>query len=148
MVLLEDFGALAGLVTGLVCLGLTVATGDPRWDGVGSIAIGVLLGVISLVMGIEMKSLLIGESARPHQVSAIRAAIEAHPRVRCLIHLRTQHLGPDELLVGAKVEFADGASLETVAEAIDSIEAELRARTPARVVYIEPDLHRSVPAAR
>jgi cation diffusion facilitator family transporter len=141
VVLLEDFGALVGLTLALGCVGLALWTGDPRWDAVGSLAIGLLLGVIAAVMGIEMKSLLIGESASRSQALAIHSRIESHPLVRRLIHMRTQHLGPDELLVGAKVEFNPALSVEELAQAIDEIESTLRAATSADVIYIEPDLH-------
>ena len=99
------------------------------------------LGVIAAVMGIEMKSLLIGESASRGQALAIRSRIESHPLVRRLLHMRTQHLGPDELLVGAKVEFDPELSVEELVRAIDEIESTLRAATAADVIYIEPDLH-------
>ncbi len=144
VMLLEDFGALMGLVLALVCVGLAELTGDPRWDGVGSLSIGALLGTIAIVMGSEMKSLLIGESAARSEEQAIHATVESHPRVRRVIHLRTQHLGPDELLVGAKVEFDAALTVRELGRAIDEIEAELRERTPAHVIYIEPDtLHAS-----
>lgn len=141
VVLLEDFGALVGIALALGCVGLALWTGDPRWDAVGSLSIGLLLGVIAAVMGIEMKSLLIGESASRGQALAIRSRIESHPLVRRLLHMRTQHLGPDELLVGAKVEFDPALSVEELARAIDEIESTLRAATSADVIYIEPDLH-------
>ncbi len=141
VMLLEDFGAVTGILLALLCVGLAILTGDPRWDGVGSLAIGVLLGVIAAVMGIEMKSLLIGESASRRGEQSIRSTIESHPLVRQVLHMRTQHLGPDELLVGAKVEFDGALVVGDLARTIDEIEAQLRAQTPARVIYIEPDTH-------
>ena len=139
--LLEDFGAVTGILLALLCVSLAIWTGDPRWDGVGSLSIGLLLGVIAALMGTEMKSLLIGESASRSGEQSIRSSIESHPLVRRVLHMRTQHLGPDELLVGAKVEFDPALVVDDLARTIDEIEAQLRARTPARVIYIEPDIH-------
>src|SRR5206468_4099893 len=104
----------------------------------------VLLGVIAVTLGIEMRSLLVGEAASRAEVLAIRAALVDGPAVRRLIHLRTLHLGPDELLVGAKVEFDPGLSLPEVARAIDQAEQRVRAKVPsARVIYLEPDCYRA-----
>jgi cation diffusion facilitator family transporter len=144
VVLLEDAGALAGLAFALVGVGLAIATGDVRYDGLGSIAIGVLLGAIACVMAVEMKSLLMGEAASEEIRSKIREGLLEHPQVVQIIHMRTQHLGPEELLVAAKIEFADGMSVAELAGVIDSVEEGLRARVAiARVIYIEPDVHRA-----
>ncbi len=141
VVLLEDLGALLGLHIALGGVILAATTGNPRWDAVGSIAIGLLLGVIAVILAIEMKSLLIGESATPAMVVRIRQTIEADPRVRRVIHLKTQHLGPDELLVGAKVELDASLRFPEVAEALDQVEKQVRAAVPeARVMYLEPDI--------
>lgn len=143
VVLLEDSGALLGLVFALIGVGLAIYTGDPRFDAVGSIVIGVLLGVIAVFLAVEMKSLLIGESAGHGERAEIVTAIQADPAVQRLIHLRTQHLGPEELLVAAKVGLAPDSSLAEVAANIDRIEAAIRARVAhARVIYIEPDVYR------
>ncbi len=143
VVLLEDLGALVGLVFALTGVGLAIVTGDPRFDAAGSIAIGVLLGVIAAVLAREMRSLLLGEAAHPHVRDELVAILEGARTVRRVIHMRTQHLGPEELLVGVKVEFDPGLSIEAVAEAIDALESQLRAEIPiARVIYIEPDVHR------
>ncbi len=143
VVLLEDVGALLGLAIALVCVLLAVWTGDNRFDAVGSLLIGILLGVIAVILGIEMKSLLIGESASLRQRRAIKEAIESHPKLISLIHLRTQHLGPEELLVGAKVALDPEQPLYEVAEIINEIEVRVRAKVPmARVIYIEPDVMR------
>jgi cation diffusion facilitator family transporter len=143
VVLLEDCGALLGLVLAFVGVSAAEITGNPRWDAVGSIGIGILLGVIAIVLAVEMKSLLIGESAASQMERAIRAAIEHGPEVRRIIHLRTLHLGPDELLVAAKVEL-DAPSVSDVAAAIDAAETRIRSTVPiARVIYLEPDLYRS-----
>jgi cation diffusion facilitator family transporter len=143
VVLLEDTGALLGLLLAFAGVSLAEVTGNPRWDALGSVGIGILLGVIAIVLAAEMKSLLIGESAAPQVEEAIRAAIADAPEVRRIIHLRTLHLGPDELLVAAKVEF-DSPSVPDLAGAIDAVEARIRAAVPiARVIYVEPDLYRS-----
>jgi cation diffusion facilitator family transporter len=148
VVLLEDTGALIGLLLALGAIGMAELTGDARWDGIGTLCIGLLLAVIAVILAVEMKSLLIGESATPADVARITEAIEATPSVQRIIHLRTQHLGPDELLVGAKVEFTPGLTLPELAAAVDAIEANVRAVVPiARPFYIEPDLYRGDPAA-
>ena len=146
VVLLEDFGALLGLTFALVGIGLAVLTGNPRFDALGSVAIGLLLGAIAIVVGTEMRSLLIGEAASGAMVTAIREALERTEGVRRLIHLRTLHLGPEELLVAAKVELDPSFSFAQVAETIDRAEVEVRAAVPsARLIYLEPDVYR--PAA-
>ena len=148
VVLLEDCGAEIGLVLALA--GLTVAdlTGDPRWDAIGSMAIGVLLVVIAIVLAVEMKGLLIGEAPLDESVQAIEAAITTTPRVRGIIHLRAKHLGPDELLVGAKIEFDHHLSVAELAKAIDDTEMAMRAAVPAaKTIYIEPDIRRPIDAS-
>jgi cation diffusion facilitator family transporter len=143
VVLLEDLGALVGLVFALSGVGLALVTGDARWDAAGSIAIGVLLAVIATILAREMRSLLLGEAAHPHVRTEIVAIIERAETTRRVIHMRTQHLGPEELLVGVKVEFDARLSVEALAGAIDDLESRLRADVPiARVIYIEPDIHR------
>lgn len=143
VVLLEDTGAEVGLVFALFGIAMAKLTGDARWDAAGSLGIGLLLVVIAVLLAIEMKSLLIGESAGPADEAAIRRAIEGAPDVRRLIHLRTQHLGPDELLVGAKVELDGHLSFAEVAAAIDGTERLLRSSVPeALIVYLEPDIAR------
>lgn len=142
VVLLEDIGALTGLLFAIAGVALATATDEPAWDALGSIAIGLLLGVIAVILAIEMKSLLIGEAASPEEQSQIRAAIEEGDDVEHIVHLRTEHLGPEDLLVAAKVDMGDRSSRE-LAKAIDAIEARVRARVPsARVIYIEPDEYR------
>ncbi|MEQ1736747.1 MAG: cation transporter, partial [Rhodoglobus sp.] len=123
-------------------VGLTIITGDATWDAIGTLAIGVLLILVAVVLGIETKSLLVGEGARPRDVVKIRDAINAHPEVEALIHFKTLYLGPDELLVAAKVAFSPKAKLEDVARHINSVEAAIRAKVPvARVIFIEPDVY-------
>ena len=144
VVLLEDFAALCGLVLAMGAVTATVITDNGVWDGYGTLAISVLLGIVAIVLAIEMKSLLIGESAGRKQVEAIRAAIEIEPGVINLIHMRTEHLGPDEVLVCAKVELIHELTFVEVAEAVDRIERNVRANVPeAQVMYIEPDVHES-----
>ncbi len=143
VVLLEDTGAEIGLFFALAGVLLAHFTDEPRWDAAGSIAIGVLLVVIAFVLAMEMKGLLIGESAAAGDQRRIVDALEASPPVRRLIHLRTEHIGPEELLVAAKLEFDGALSVAELAAAIDETEVCLRAAVPtARVVYIEPDIHR------
>ena len=141
VILLEDLGALVGLFFALFGVSVATITGDGRWDGLGSMAIGALLVVIAVFLAVEMKSLLLGEGAAPAQVRAIEAALvdaDAIPRV---IHLKTLHLGPEELLVAAKIAVDAGESAAGVAEAIDAAEARVRAAVPiARVIYLEPDI--------
>lgn len=145
VVLLEDTGALVGLVFALLGVGLTVLTSDPVWDGVGTAAIGLLLGVIAVILMVEMHSLLIGEGATKEEEAAIRAALEQTKHIDRVIHFRSQYLGPDELLVGAKIALAPETDLATVAATIDAAEAAMRAAVPAaRVIYLEPDLDRAV----
>jgi cation diffusion facilitator family transporter len=144
VVLLEDLGALVGLIFALIGVGLTIITDNPVWDGVGTIAIGVLLGVIAIILMVEMHSLLIGEGATGQEDQAIRAALAQTENVDRLIHIRTQYLGPDELMVAAKIALAPQVELATVAATIDAAEAAVRAAVPAaRVIYLEPDLDRA-----
>ena len=144
VVLLEDTGALVGLVFALLGVGLTVLTGDPAWDAVGTVCIGTLLGVIAIILIIEMKSLLIGEGATAPVVGKIMDELEAGSVVERVIHIKTLYLGPEELMVAAKLGFTPGLPLEGVATAIDEAEARVRAAVPeARVIYLEPDLDRT-----
>ncbi len=143
VVLLEDLGALVGLVLALFGVGLTVLTGDPVWDAIGTICIGVLLGIIAIILIIEMKSLLIGEGAAPAVLTAIVSALESG-EVQRVIHIKTQYIGPEEMLVAAKIALAPGLPLEAVAAAIDAAEARVRERVAdARIIYLEPDLDRA-----
>jgi divalent metal cation (Fe/Co/Zn/Cd) transporter len=143
VVLLEDFAALVGLVLALLGVLFAVLTGNGVWDGVGTLAIGVLLGCVALVLAVETKSLLIGEAASPEAVRRIRAALLDGPEVARVIHLRTLHLGPDELLVAAKIAVRHDESAAVVARGIDAAERRVRAVEPlARVIYLEPDLDR------
>jgi cation diffusion facilitator family transporter len=145
VVLLEDTGALIGLFFALLGVGFTMLTGDAIWDGIGTMMIGALLGVIAVILMVEMHSLLIGEGATVDECNAIEAALVATEHVDRVIHLRTQYLGPEEMLVGAKIALAAGTDLPTVARTIDDAEAAVRAKVPAaKVIYLEPDLDRGV----
>jgi divalent metal cation (Fe/Co/Zn/Cd) transporter len=142
-VLLEDVGAEIGLVFALVGLTLAEATGDPRWDALGSAAIGILLVVIAFILAREMKPLLIGESASETDLDKINEAVSTSENVLSIIHLRTMHLGPDDLLLAAKVDFDHSLSVEQLAHAIDQTELAVRAAVPkTTTIYIEPDIRR------
>lgn len=139
VVLLEDLGAMFGLVFALIAVVLAEVTGEPRWDGVGTLVIGVLLGIIAIVLAIEMKSLLIGESATEEDRARLRAALDDSPEIDRVVDIRTQHLGPEELLVAAEVDFADDLSADQMPAAIAAVETRLRAAVPAAThVYLEP----------
>ena len=139
VILLEDAGALLGLIIALSAIGLSSVTNDPRWDGVGTILIGLLLGAIATVLAREMKSLLLGESAGETDRSAIVEAITSTPGVASLVHLRTQHLGPDEILVGARVAFDLSLDAAGVAAVVDVVEEHVKRAVPsAGPIYVEP----------
>jgi cation diffusion facilitator family transporter len=144
VVLLEDFAALIGLVLALFGVGLTLLTDNGIWDGVGTVCIGVLLVAVAVVLAMETKSLLLGESATDIQIDAINEALLAGRDVRRVIHMRTMHLGPEELLVGAKLAMNPSAGMSDVARSIDEAEARVRTAVPiARVIYLEPDIDRA-----
>ncbi|MFG2197055.1 cation diffusion facilitator family transporter [Streptomyces sp. NPDC048639] len=148
VVLLEDLGALVGLVLALVGVAIAITTGNGIWDGIGTLSIGVLLILIALVLAAETKSLLLGESAGPETDNAIRAAAVDGDAVTGLIHMRTQHLGPDEILVGAKIAVRPEFTARQVAEAINAAEGRIRTAVPsARVIYLEPDIYDEAVAA-
>ena len=143
VILLEDTGALVGLVFAMAGVGMTLLTGNGRWDAAGTAAIGVLLVVIAVFLAIEMASMLIGESAVPEHHQAIEKALVGDG-VDEVIHMRTLHLGPDEILVAAKVAVTRTDTAEEIAMAIDEAEQRARAAAPlAMQIYLEPDLHRS-----
>lgn len=149
IVLLEDLGAVIGLLFALAGVTLSAVTGNGRWDGIATVAIGALLVVIAVVLAVEMKSLLIGEAASEAELARITAALVADDSVERLIHIRTLHLGPDELLVAAKIAFRHDDSAARIAEAIDAAERRIRAATRYRcVIYLEPDIYRADHAER
>ena len=148
VILLEDAGALVGLIFALLGVGLAVVTGDGRFDAMGAMAVGTLLVIIAIFLAMEMTAMLVGESALPEQVTAIREALEGSPGVLRVIHLRTLHVGPDELLVAAKIAVAHGETGAEIAQDIDDAEAAIRAAVPTAVyVFLEPDLDRTAPAS-
>ncbi|MGW4461117.1 cation diffusion facilitator family transporter [Micromonospora sp. NPDC004704] len=142
VVLLEDLGALIGLIFALVGVSMTLVTGNGRWDAAGTLAIGILLVCIAIILAVETKSLLLGEGASPEDVSAIERAVNEGSEVERIIHMRTLHLGPEELLVAAKIAVTPSASAEALARDIDTVEARIRTAVPiARVIYLEPDIY-------
>lgn len=141
VVLLEDTGALVGLVLALTGITLASVTGDPIWDGIGTLSIGILLLIIAVVLTVEMKSLLIGESATSKNVQAIVAAVRATNGVTKIIDLRTQHIGGEELLVAGKLEFERSLTNPQLSDAIDDVESAIRSAVPLTMqIYLEPDL--------
>ncbi|MFD5747954.1 cation diffusion facilitator family transporter [Streptomyces sp. NPDC127033] len=148
VVLLEDFGALIGLVLALGGVSLSLATGDGIWDGIGTLCIGILLIVIALVLAAETKSLLLGEAAGTEDVEKIKDAIVDGDVVTGIIHMRTLHLGPEELLVAAKIAVEHDDTAGEVAAAINAAESRIREAVPiARVIYLEPDIYSASAAA-
>jgi cation diffusion facilitator family transporter len=148
VVLLEDLGALVGLVLALGGVTLSAVTDDAMWDGVGSLCIGTLLVIIAVILVIEMSSLLLGEAARPEVVAKIKAAMLDSSEVMRVIHLRTEHLGPDDIVVATKVEFDHNLTFEQLADAINAAEVRIRAVEPAaRLLFIEPDVYRALAEA-
>ncbi len=142
VVLLEDVAALLGLVFAFIGVGVTILTGDATWDALGTLAIGALLVTVAIVLGIETKSLLVGEGATTEDDTRIRDVFNASSRVESLIHMKTLYLGPDELMVAAKVAFAPKSKLGDVALSINELESAIREAVPAaRVIYIEPDVY-------
>jgi len=148
VVLFEDFGALIGLAFALVGVVLAVVTHDGVWDGVGTLMIGLLLVCIAMVLAVETKSLLLGEAATPAVVRGIRAALVDGTQVTRVIHMRTMHLGPEELLIAAKIAVRPEATAADVAAAINAAESRVRTAHPAaRVIYLEPDIYSDAEAA-
>lgn len=148
VVLFEDFGALIGLGFALIGVVLAVVLHNGVWDGVGTLMIGLLLVTIALALSVETKSLLLGEAAAPDVIARIRAALVDGELVTRVIHMRTMHLGPEELLVGAKIAVRAEVSALEVAAAINAAEDRVRAAEPtARVIYLEPDIYSAAEAA-
>ncbi|MFM8825823.1 MAG: cation diffusion facilitator family transporter [Actinomycetota bacterium] len=140
-VLLEDVAALTGLVFALTGVVLAHATGDPRWDAAGSIAIGALLVAVAFVLGAEMKALLMGETASPENQRALLAALRSAPHIDRVIYLHTEHVGPETILVAAKVIVDPALAASEVSSAIDTAEVAMRTAVPgARFIFLEPDL--------
>jgi cation diffusion facilitator family transporter len=151
VILLEDFAALLGLLFALLGVGLSLITGNQYWDVVGTAAIGLLLVSVAVILAVETKSLLLGESAAPEARARIRDALEQTDGIERVIHMKTLHLGPEELLVAAKVGVVRSDAAADVATAINEAEQAVRAVEPtAQVIYLEPDIYRDdhVPDAR
>ena len=143
-VILEDVAALTGLTLALIAVGVAWATHNDRWDGAGSVGIGVLLACVATVLAVEMKSLLIGESASLAVEAAIVAAIESGPEVERVIHLRTLHIGPETLLVAAKIGVLHDDTARSIAAGIDAAERRIRAAVPiAELIFLEPDIYQA-----
>jgi cation diffusion facilitator family transporter len=144
VILLEDLGALLGLIFALFGVTMAVVTGDSIWDAIGTLMIGVLLAIIAVVLAVETKSLLVGEGASPEVEDRIRTVLEGTPEVSRVIHMRTLHLGPEELLVAAKIAVEHNDTAAEVAQGINEAERRIRESVPiARVIYLEPDLDRA-----
>ncbi|HET7519680.1 MAG TPA: cation diffusion facilitator family transporter [Actinomycetes bacterium] len=149
VVLLEDTAAELGLSFAFLGVGLAALTHDPVWDAFGTLAIGALLAVVAVVLGIEMYSLLLGEAASPSEQEVIRQAILGADGVARVVQLRTMHLGPDEVLVVGGLELDPELSADDAARVIDQAQARVREALPsARVIYLEPDLPTAVPESR
>ncbi|HEU4899155.1 MAG TPA: cation diffusion facilitator family transporter [Actinomycetota bacterium] len=149
VVLLEDTAAELGLLFAFAGVGLAAVTHDPVWDAFGTLAIGALLAVVAVVLGIEMYSLLLGEAASPSEQEVIRQAILGTDRVARVVQLRTMHLGPEEVLVVGGLELDPDLSADDAARVIDQAQARVREALPsARVIYLEPDLPTAVPESR
>ncbi|MFM1992944.1 MAG: hypothetical protein RL600_772 [Actinomycetota bacterium] len=143
VILLEDLAALIGLVLAFGGVGLTVLTGDAIWDAIGTLAIGGLLVLVAIVLGLETSSLLVGEGATAQDTGKIRKALTGTAGVESVIHMKTLYLGPDELMVGAKIAVAEKATGKQIAVIIDAAEKSMRDAVPAaRVIYLEPDVQR------
>ena len=142
VVLLEDFGALVGLIFALFGVGMTLITGNGMWDAAGTAMIGVLLVIIAITLAIETKSLLLGEGAEQHDLAKIEQAVTSGPEVERIIHMKTLYLGPEELMVAAKIAVPPCDTAEELARGINAVEARIRSEVPiARVIYLEPDIY-------
>jgi cation diffusion facilitator family transporter len=142
-VLLEDVAAESGLLIAFFGVLMAHFTHEPRWDAAGSIAIGVLLVIVAFILGVEMKALLMGESASPENQAQLYSALRNHPYVQTVVYMHTEHVGPDAILVAAKAIFSPELSAADVSRSIDEAEVEMRAAVPAaRFIFIEPDIAR------
>jgi cation diffusion facilitator family transporter len=143
VILLEDFAALIGLAVALLGVTMALLTHSLYWDVCGSAVIGGLLVLVAIVLAVEVKSQLVGEAATPEAVERIRAAIAGTPGVNRIIHLKTLHIAPEELLVAAKIDVDENATGEQIARTIDAAERSLRTAEPMAVqVFLEPDIFR------
>ncbi|WP_156687651.1 cation diffusion facilitator family transporter [Mycobacterium sp. Marseille-P9652] len=146
VVLLEDSAALIGLALAFAGVGLTAVTGDPIWDAIGTLAIGVLLGGIALVLIVETHSLLIGEGATANQCKVIRSVLQREEHVDAVTDLRTQYLAPDQLVVAARVVCGPEPEFAVAAAVIRDAETRIRQAVPSvRAVYIQPEIPSAPP---
>lgn len=144
VILLEDIGALTGLVFAFFGVTMATVTGDPRWDGIGAMSVGLLLVVIAVILAVEMSSMLVGESALEEDQLKIHSAVESAVLTQAIIHLRTLYVGPDELLVAVKVAVDPKLSAPDIALGIDELEVAVRAAVPSvKYLFVEPDLMRT-----
>lgn len=149
VVLMEDLAALIGLFLALGGVGLSLALDEPVWDGIGTLCIGILLVAVAIILGYQLKGMLVGEAALPHEVEAIRTALGGADGVSSIIHLRTLHLAPEELLVAAKIESARDVDLARLSEIVNGAEDRIREAVPtAKYIFLEPDLRREGVAAQ
>jgi cation diffusion facilitator family transporter len=149
VVLLEDTAALIGLAFAFAGVGLSVLTDNGRWDGAGSLGIGLLLATAAAILAVEMKSLLIGEAASPDMQRMIIAALEDGPEVVRVIHMRTVHMSPESVLVAAKIAIHQSDTAAQITAGIDAAERRVRAAVPvATTIYLEPDIYRPQEADR
>jgi cation diffusion facilitator family transporter len=137
--LFEDSAAIIGLALAALGLALRQVTGSPVWDGGASIAIGALLVAVAVKLGMDSRDLLIGRAADPRELKLIRDEIENAPGVDELLDLRTMHIGPDQLIVAARVAFSDEISADRAEDVADEIDRRLESRLP-RVshVFLDP----------
>ena len=136
----EDMAALGGLVLALCFIGMAMVTGNPMWDAMGSISIGVLLVLVAVLVGVEVKALLVGQSAEPQVLARMREHLQAQPQVAQLYNMITQQLGSD-IMVAVKARMYPLGSDVALVEAINEVERGLRAAFPqVRWVFFEPDL--------
>lgn len=143
VIVLEDIGALLGLVFALIGVALSTITGNSQWDGLGAIAVGLLLVVIAIILSIEMTSMLVGESALSEDIEAIEKSLQNAKIVEKLIHLRTLYVGPEDLLVACKIAVSAGKSSAEISQGIDEAELLIREQVPhARYIFIEPDIYK------
>ena len=143
VVILEDIAALLGLVFAFGGVGLTVLTHDAAWDAIGTLAIGSLLIAVAIVLGIETSSLLVGEGATATDTQKIAKALRMSEGVEDIIHMKTLYIGPDELMVAAKIAVKATDKARDIANAIDIAEANIRKAVPtALIIYLEPDILR------
>ena len=141
VVLLEDAGALSAMVIALGAITLVKTTGEPIWDGIGTLSIGILLGVIAIILAREMHSLIIGEAASETDRLKIVSVIENNKQVVELVEMRTQHLGPEEILIGVRISFRETLQTKEIAQLINQLENDIRIELDnAGPIFIEPEL--------